>query len=328
MQLKYPFSISRHTYFSQPTIILELHYNGWTGYGEATINPYYTITIKNLRESFDAMGKRLTNYVFVSPDQLFDDFSDFLTINSFAMAALNNASWDFYGKMKNCSIRELIELPKVEPARTSYTLGIDTKEVMSKKINDFPWPIYKVKLGTTDDLELMRFLRKETKSILRVDANCAWNVEQTIEYSRELKNLEVEFIEQPLAAKDPDQAYCFQHSALPLFADESCCTESDVAKCADNFSGINIKLLKCGGLSPAIRMIRNARKSGLKLMIGCMTESSVGIAAAAQLLPFVDFADLDGPLLLATDLANGLSYKEGNLHLSDQAGLGIRYIGK
>jgi L-alanine-DL-glutamate epimerase-like enolase superfamily enzyme len=328
MQLKYPFSISRHTYLSQPTIILELHYNGWTGYGEATINPYYTITIKNLRESFEAMGKRLDNYVFVSPDQLFDDFSDFLNTNSFALAALNNASWDLYGKMNNCCIHELIELPESASPPTSYTLGIDTPEAMAKKINDFPWPIYKVKLGTADDLELMRFLRKQTKSIFRVDANCAWNAEKTIELSRELKKLEVEFIEQPLAAKDPDQKYCLQHASLPLFADESCCTESDVAKCVDNFSGINIKLLKCGGLSPAISMIKNARELGLEIMIGCMTESSVGIATAAQLLRFVDYADLDGPLLLAEDLANGLSYKDGTLHVSDQHGLGINYIGK
>ncbi len=328
MQLKYPFSISRHTYFSQPNIILELYHNGLTAYGEATINPYYHITIENLREHFEALKHQLEDYHFISPDQLFDDFSELLPINSFALAALNNASWDLYGKMNNCPVRELIKLPGSDSPRTSYTLGIDTQEGMSKKIKEFPWPIYKIKLGTSDDIGLIQFLRKQTKSLLRVDANCAWNAEQTIKISKELKKLGVEYIEQPLAANDPDQEYCFQHSTLPLFADESCCTELDIEQCNNKFNGVNIKLLKCGGLSPAIRMVRNARNKGLEVMIGCMTESSVGIAAAAQLLPYVDYADLDGPLLLAEDLATGLSYKDGKLHPSDQPGLGITYIGK
>lgn len=328
MKLKYPFSISRHTYYSQPNIILEMKYNGLSGYGEATINPYYNITIDNLKESFGAMNKRLEDYNFESPDRLFDDFSDFLSINSFALAALNNASWDLFGKLNACPVSKLIKLPKLASPQTSYTLGIDNKKNLLKKMEDLPWPIYKIKLGTPDDLDLIKFIRKHTKSMIRVDANCAWDLEQTIDLSGELKALNVEFIEQPLPAGDPFQKQCHQNSLLPLMADESCCIESDVEKCKNKFHGINIKLLKCGGLSPALRMIKKGRELGLKIMVGCMTESSIGISAAAQLLPFVDFADLDGPLILAEDLATGLNYKNGNLSLSKEIGFGVNFKGK
>ena len=125
-----------------------------------------------------------------------------------------------------------------------------------------------------------------------MDANCAWGLEETIEKSKKLKELGVEFIEQPLSKDNIDQIKCFQHSVLPLMADESCCQEPDVEKCYGNFHGINIKLLKCGGITPAVRMIKKARELDLKVMIGCMTETSIGISAATQLLPFVDYADL------------------------------------
>lgn len=328
MKLKYPFSISRHTYYSQPNIVLEMKYDGLCGYGEATTNPYYHITIDHLKESFDAMSKRIKGYNFESPDQLYDDFSDFLNINSFALGALNNASWDLYGKLNNCPVYELIDLPKTTSPLTSYTLGIDKKEVLLKKMEDLPWPVYKIKLGTPHDLDIIKFIRKHTNSILRVDANCAWDFEQTINMSRELKELNVELIEQPMAAKSPDQKLCYKNTTLPLIADESCCTESDVEQCQNEFHGINIKLLKCGGLSPALRMIKKGRDLGLKIMVGCMTESSIGISAAAQLMPFVDYADLDGPLILAEDLASGLTFGYGNLLLSEKNGFGIIFKGK
>ena len=328
MKLKYPFSISRYTYYSQPNIVVELIHNGESGYGEATINPYYNITIDKLKESFYAMNVRLKDYVFTSPDQLYEDFSDFLIANSFALAALNNASWDLYGKLNNCPVSSLIDLTKSEYPQTSYTLGIDNNEALLNKIEELPWPIYKVKLGTPHDLDLIKFIRKHTRSILRVDANCAWDVEQLIYLSTELKKLGVEFIEQPLAADDQNLNISYTNSALPLIADESCCTESDVDSCLHKFHGINIKLLKCGGLSPAIRMVKKARNLGLKIMVGCMTETTVGISAAAQLLPYIDFADLDGPLLLAEDLAEGFNYAHGNLTLSDLNGLGFLFKGK
>lgn len=327
MKLKYPFSISRHTYFSQPIIVLQLQHEGQLGYGEATINPYYNITIANLRDCFKSMQKRLKDYCFKTPDQLFDDFSDYLEVNSFALAALNNASWDLYGKMVGSSVSNLIDLPKNIIPLTSYTLGIDHESALLEKMHDLPWPIYKIKLGVKNDLDMIKFIRKHTNSAIRVDANCAWDFDKTLQLSRALKNLDVEFIEQPLAAGDTNQENCFINAALPLFADESCCTESDVEKCYQKFHGINIKLLKCGGLSPALRMIKTARKLELKIMVGCMTESSIGISAGAQLLQYVDYADLDGPLLLSNDLAEGLSFEFGKISISERNGLGVDFIG-
>jgi len=328
MKLRYPFSISRHTYYSQQNIIVELQHQGFMGYGEATVNPYYNITIENLRNSFETIGKRLNDYVFDNPDQLYEDFSDFLKINSFALCALNNASWDLYAKICGTGISDFIELSKQNPPQTSYTIGIDDKDKMVKKMTDLPWPIYKIKLGTSNDLSLMKHLQKHTKSKLRVDANCAWTAEKTIAISQELKQLGVEFIEQPLSAGNPNQEYCFDKCSLPLIADESCCTEYDVELCHHKFHGINIKLLKCGGITPALRMIQKARELGLKIMIGCMSETSVGISASAQLLPYVDYADLDGPLLLAEDIAHGLFYDYGKLTVSNRNGIGIVFIGK
>lgn len=328
LNLKYPFSISRHTYYSQPNIIIKLQKDGISGYGEATINPYYNITLNNLKATFRQMERRLKDYIFQSPNQLFEDFSDFLATNSFAVGALNNASWDLYGKLNNAPVSKFIALPRKAEPLTSYTLGIAEQKELLKKMHELPWPIYKIKLGTDHDLELVKFIRNHTDAIIRVDANCAWTTDKTINFSKVLKTLKVEFIEQPLTADDPEQRQCFLESQLPLVADESCRKESDVLKCENRFHGINIKLLKCGGLSPAIRMVKKARELGLKIMVGCMTETTVGISAATQLLPFVDYADLDGPLILAEDLADGLKFSEGKIHRSNKNGLGILFKGK
>jgi len=328
LKLKYPFAISRHTYFSQPNVVIRLSDGKYDGYGEATMNPYYGITIEGLVAAFEKIRGRLQSYHFITPDQLWDDCSDMLSENPFALAALNNASWDLYGKLNSCPARQLFQLSGKNNPMTSYTLGIASPEMLIKKIMDFPWPVYKIKLGTTDDIGLVREIRKHTSAVIRVDANCAWTADVTVKNAVTLKELGVEYIEQPLPANDSEQQLCFEESCLPLFADESCLTESDVAPCSRKFHGINIKLLKCGGITPALRMIRQARDLGLKIMIGCMTETSVGIAAAAQLVPLVDYADLDGPLLLGEDLADGLRYDQGRLIVGDGNGLGINYHGK
>ncbi|MDZ7606631.1 MAG: dipeptide epimerase [Cyclobacteriaceae bacterium] len=328
LKLKYPFAIARHTYFSQPNVIIRLSDGKFDGYGEATMNPYYGITIESLFMAFEKIQKRLRSYQFTTPDQLWDDYSDMLTENPFALAALNNAAWDLFGKLHKCPARQLFQLSGSNTPMTCYTLGIASHEMLVKKIMDFPWPVYKIKLGTKDDIGLVRLIREHTSAIIRVDANCAWTADVTVKNAIALKELGVEYIEQPLPANDPEQGCCFEESCLPLFADESCRTESDVAACSEKFHGINIKLLKCGGITPALRMIRDARKHGLKIMIGCMTETSVGIAAAAQLLTLVDYADLDGPLLLGEDLADGLRYDQGRLIVGEGNGLGINYHGK
>ncbi|MDZ7615820.1 MAG: enolase C-terminal domain-like protein, partial [Patescibacteria group bacterium] len=208
---------------------------------------------------------------------------------------------------------------------TDYTIGIDTIDMMVRKLREFTgWPIYKIKLGTDQDLRIVQALREHTDAIFRIDANCAWTVAQTLAYAPELKRLGVELIEQPLPPDDwRGMAQVRKDSPLPIIADESCRSETDVERCASVFHGINIKLIKCGGLTPARRMICRARELGLKAMVGCFTESSVGISAAAQLLPLLDYADLDGAMLLAEDAASGVCFKCGRAVYPDTPGCGI-----
>ena len=197
---------------------------------------------------------------------------------------------------------------------------------MVAKLNEVAgWPIYKIKLGTQYDLDIVRELRKHTDAIFRVDANCGWSVDEAIANSQALAGLGVEFIEQPLPADDTaGQEILFNESALPLIADESCIHETDVRECQGRFHGINIKLVKCGGITPARRMISEAKELGMKVMIGCMTESTVGISAIAQLLPLLDYVDMDGAALLADDIAEGVVVDRGVCKYPNAPGNGVR----
>ena len=199
--------------------------------------------------------------------------------------AIDMAAHDLWGKLRGAPVWKLWGLGVEKLPVTDVTIGIDTIEVMVQKLHEFPnWPIYKIKLGTLHDLEIVQTLRQHTAATFRVDANCAWGVDEAIANAAALKPLGVEFIEQPLPPKDWERMRrVYRESALPIIADESCCVEADVDRCAACFHGINIKLIKCGGLTPARRMIARARQHGLRTMVGCMTESTVSISAIAAI---------------------------------------------
>ncbi len=187
-----------------------------------------------------------------------------------------------------------------------------------------PSPIYKIKVGTANDVETIEALRKHTDAMFRVDANAGWALNEALEKIPALKELGVELVEQPLAKDEwNDMKVLYEQSPLPLFADESCVFENDVEKCADCFHGINIKLVKCSGITPALRMIEKARQLNLKIMMGSMNECTVGSAAIAQFLPQLDYVDMDGPLLLKEDIATGLVYDNGVVSVAVQPGLGV-----
>jgi L-alanine-DL-glutamate epimerase-like enolase superfamily enzyme len=187
------------------------------------------------------------------------------------------------------------------------------------------FPVLKIKVGTPDDLEIVRAIRDVTAARLRVDANAAWTPKQAIKTINALEPYGIEFVEQPVAATDLDglRLVC-EHTNLPIFADESCVTLEDVPKMAGVVDGINIKLMKCGGISHALKMIATARANHLQVMLGCMIESSVSITAAAQISPLVDYADLDGALLVGNDPFDGVAVDHGKLLLPDRPGLGVR----
>ena len=190
---------------------------------------------------------------------------------------------------------------------TDYTIGIDTVEMMLRKMKEKPWPIYKIKLGTPEDIDIIRVLRKNTNAVLRVDANAGWTLQEALDLIPALHDCGVEFIEQPLAKDNMEgMRHLYDKSPIPLIADESCVFEKDVEKCQGLFHGINIKLTKCSGITPALRMIETASKLGMKVMAGSMNESSIGSAAIGHLLPLLDYVDMDGTLLLEEDIASGL----------------------
>jgi len=210
---------------------------------------------------------------------------------------------------------------------TDYTIGIDTIDAMLNKIQSNPWPIYKVKLGTEHDLEIMKKLTASTNARFRVDANAGWSTDKALRIIPALSEMGIELIEQPLAKNNWEgMQQLMSISTIPLLADESCVSEKDVEQCSGFFHGINIKLTKCSGITPALRMIATARKMNLKVMMGSMNESSIGSAAIAQFLPQLDFVDADGPLLLSRDVAEGLVYHQGKIELSGLPGLGLHHV--
>ncbi len=325
LQLKHTFTISRESHNMQPSLVVALKEDGMVGFGEATANAYYGVTVENMIQKINAQRAILENYIWQTPEQFELLLQQLFPNDPFIRCALDIAANDLYAKKLGKPLYEVFGLSIDQPlALTNYTIGIDSIDKMLAKMEEVPWPIYKIKLGTERDLQIVSALRQRTNAIFRVDANCAWSVQQTIAYAKELKSLGVEFIEQPLPAEQIDwMPEVYQQSALPLAADESCRTEDDVRRCAGRFHIINIKLVKCGGLTPARRMIAQARQLGMKVMMGCMTESSVGISAIGQVLPLLDFVDMDGALLLANDPADGISIENGKAIYPSRLGLGV-----
>lgn len=327
LELKHTFTISRESHDTQDTLIACLNLNGHTGYGESTSNPYYKITFESMKAEIEAIRSEIESFDFRSPE----GFHDFLVqkgLSNFSICALDLAAHDLYGKLQGRPLYAIWGTKNDRYPVTNFTIGLDSIEKMVEKMEEQPWPIYKIKLGTDNDLEIVKELRKHTDAKFRVDANCAWDASQAIGYCKELKELGVEFIEQPLHAEDwKGMEELKKDAVLPIIADESCILEEDVEKCAGYFDGINIKLTKCGGLTPALRMIKKAKELGLKVMVGCMTESTVGISAIAQLLPQLDYVDMDGALLLKNDIAEGVEIREnGEVIFPAENGSGVKLI--
>lgn len=327
LKLKHRFRISREAYDEQETLIVCLSSKGQTGYGETTANPYYGMEIGAMIQEINSIRSEIQSYKFEDPVSFYK-FMDGRGLRPFTKCALDMAAHDLYGKIQGKPLHELWGTSAEYYPITNYTIGLDTVENMIAKMKEKPWPIYKIKLGTDHDIAIVRRLREHSQSVFRIDANCAWTAEETISNAPVLKDLNVEFIEQPLAADDWQGLEKVLHqSVLPIIADESCQTEDDVDRCALFFTGINIKLTKCGGITPALRMIRRAKELGLKVMVGCMTESTVGISAIAQLLPQLDYVDMDGAMLLEADIARGVDILDnGIVKFPKTGGSGVQLI--
>jgi L-Ala-D/L-Glu epimerase len=327
LRFHHPFTISKGTKTHQPTLIVELESFGKKGYGEAPAITYYNITVEKMMEDLQRKKIFVEKFAFTEPDRYWHYLHHLIPNNPFLVCALDIAAWDLYGKMKGKPLYELWQVDISKNPLTDYTIGIDTTEKMVAKLKEKPWPIYKIKVGTVDDVANVKALRENTDAILRVDANAGWDLETALTIIPQLKDLGVEFIEQPLAKDNWEgMKELYKRSPLPLFADEACVSEQDVDKCHGHFHGINIKLTKCSGITPALRMIKRARELDMQVMVGCMNESTVGSAAIAHLLPLIDHADMDGPLLLEEDVASGITYEYGKVFYSGKPGLGIDFL--
>lgn len=327
--LKYPFTISTYSRTTTPVVLVELHYDGCIGYGEASLPQYLGETqdsVINFLKQVD-----LTQFADLTDIDSVLDYVDHIAVgNTAAKASIDIALHDLIGKIKNKSWHEIWNLNPENTPNTTYTIGIDTDDIVKKKtaevVSDFK--ILKVKLGGKDDKRMIEVIRSVTSLPLAIDANQGWkDRSEALEMTCWLKEQGVVLIEQPMLKTDLDSsAWLTAHSPLPIFADESVQRLSDMEKIKGAFSGINIKLMKCTGMNEAYKMISLAPSLGFDIMLGCMTETSCAISAAAQLSPAVNFADLDGALLITNDCFKGTTIKNGKIILNNLPGIGVEKV--
>ncbi|HET8655930.1 MAG TPA: dipeptide epimerase [Longimicrobiaceae bacterium] len=303
---------------------------GREGWGEAAANPYYgetAETVVAVLERLRPVVERIEGEGVFELERIEAEIAVTIGRNPAARAAISAALHDLVGKRLGVPVWRLLGLDPAAAPRSSFTIGIDEPEVMREKVREAAgFPVLKIKVGTPRDEEVLRLIRDEApEKVVRVDANTGWTTKQAIAALPMLADYGVELIEQPLPARDLDGLRLVrERSPVPIIADESCVTLADVPRMAGVVDGINIKLAKCGSLREALRMVHCARAHDLRVMLGCMVESTLGIAAALQLAPLVDYVDLDGAALLADDPFRGPGLlPDGALRFNGAPGLGV-----
>ena len=323
LELTHPFKISRRaTDFFRQAITVEID----GGIGAASPTRFYGETIETVQHAFDSFTPIIDQAEDLDAIQsIMSEVDETLSGNYAAKSAIDLALHDRLAKRLGIPLFKLWGVDPNQALDTSFTIGLDEPEIMQQKViqaSDFP--ILKVKLGTDRDLEIIGATREVTDKPIYVDANTAWSPKEAVSKIRQLEPFKIALIEQPTKAEDLlGLKFIREHSNLPIFADESVNRSNGIPRLAGVVDGINIKLSKCGGLLEAIRMIHVARSHNLQIMIGCMIESSISITAAAHLTPLVDYADLDGHLLVSNDPYNGVTLDQGKLVLPDQPGIGV-----
>lgn len=326
LQLRHVFTIANSSRTTTPVMLTEIEFDGLIGYGEASMPPYLGESHKSAAEFL----AKVDLSSFSDPFNLEDivAYIDSLAAGNYAAkAAVDIALHDLVGKIVQQPWHKLWGLNAAKTPNTSFTIGIDTPEVVKAKVKEANvYKILKVKLGRENDKEMIRTIRSVTGTPICVDVNQGWNDRQmALDMIHWLATQGVVFVEQPMSKLAVDDlAWLTQNSPLPIIADEAVQTVADVASLDKVYSGINIKLMKCGGMRNASKMANIAKALGMKVMIGCMTETSCAISAAAQLSPLADWADLDGNLLISNDIYEGVKVIDGKVILSDLPGIGIR----
>lgn len=331
LQLKHAFNISTYSRKTTPVVLTTIEYDGLVGYGEASLPPYLGETQASVIEFL----KKVDLSGFSNPlelEEIIHYIDSIAENNTAAKASVDIALHDLAGKIIGKPWHQLWGLKKENVPDTTFTIGIDTDEVVRQKVREVEgqFNILKVKLGGTDDKRMIETIRSVTALPLAVDANQGWkDKHQALDMILWLKEKGIVMIEQPMPKYNLDPiAWLTEESPLPIFADESVQRLRDVERMKGVFSGINIKLMKCTGMREAWQMRNLAQALGMKVMIGCMTETSCAISAATQLAPGLDFADLDGALLIQNDAFEGATLQNGKIIATDFPGIGIKPLNK
>jgi L-Ala-D/L-Glu epimerase len=324
------FRIARARRTAVRNVFIRVEREGIAGYGEASPNAFYGETAEGVLEKLESIADALAALQLNEVADLgraWEVLQPRLLPSRAAQCALDLALWDWLGKAQGRSVAELAWGEAPRPVVSFGTIGLSTPEELSGKLAELRgFPRIKIKSDAAAELEPIRRVREESAALLAVDANCAWGAADLGSLAESLAELGVAFIEQPLAP-EADRELRRERYALPLIADESSVTEQDVARVAEHFDGFNIKLVKCGGLTPALRMLRSGREAGCQVMVGCMLESSLLIAAGAVVAQRADYADLDGAWLLGDDPCGGWEFQDGVLRPPGGAGLGVTPAG-
>lgn len=334
LKLRHVFTVATYSRSTTPDVQVEIEYDGITGYGEASMPPYLQQELGTL-ESVQAFLAQVQTLISEFPDpfqleEILSHIDSLSTGNAAAKAAVDIALHDLVGKLLGAPWYRIWGLDPKKTPSTTFTIGIDTPDVVRQKTRECAerFNILKVKLGRDNDKEMIETIRSVTDLPIAIDANQGWkDKQQALDMIHWLHEKGIVMIEQPMPKEQLDAiAWVTERSPLPVFADESIQRLKDVAALKGAFSGINIKLMKCTGMREAWKMLTLARALGMKVMIGCMTETSCACSAAAQLSPAVDFADLDGNLLIANDRFKGMEVINGKITLPDRPGIGVELI--
>jgi L-alanine-DL-glutamate epimerase-like enolase superfamily enzyme len=325
LEMKHVFTISKNSRTTTPIVITEIEFNGLIGYGEASLPPY----LPENQETVTAFLSKVDLSKFENPFELENILSYVDSVeegNTAAKASVDIAMHDLVGKLMNQPWFNIWGFDKSKTPYTSFTIGIDTEEVVRQKtLEAAEFKILKVKLGKETDKMMIETIRSVTNVPICVDVNEGWKDKNfALDKIFWLKEKGCVFVEQPMSRFNFDgNAWITEHSPLPIMADEAVQRLPDVIKAHGTYSGINIKLIKCTGMLEAYKMLLLARSLGMKVMIGCMVETSCAISAASQLSPMADWADLDGALLIKNDLFSGTKVIDGKVTLIDRPGIGI-----
>jgi L-alanine-DL-glutamate epimerase-like enolase superfamily enzyme len=326
LELKHTFTVASHSRKETPIVLTEIEYGDEVGYGEASLPQYLDET----QESVIKFLSKVDLSTFIDPmdiERILNYVDSIEEGNNAAKASVDIALHDLCGKLLGIPLYKYFGLHKSINAFTSFTIGIDSLDMISSKIDEAPeFKYYKIKLGADNDKEIIETIRKKTDSVLFVDANQGWKDKNyALDMIEWLVERNVILIEQPLPKENVDDlAWLNENSPLPIIADEAVLRLKDMNPAKDIYSGINIKLMKSTGLREALAMIKKAKEFGLKIMLGCMTETSCAVSAAAHLSSLAEWLDLDGPLLVKNDIFEGISYKNGKIILNDLPGIGVK----